>query len=365
MLRRQAITQLSLIATAILAASRVQAQNTPALKKLALLLPPAKGDYRRATSALLAGLKAAQGRDGGSLQMDVFVVDDRIDTLSNVYAEISSKGYALAVGPLPRDSVGLLADLQHVSVPTLALNWPDTDRPPVSNTIYFGLPVESDALYLAQVAFADASSQSSRRPLKASIVSASSPLARRATSAFGDAWKAQGGLLSEVIEADARLNGDQKAQLSGLESDVYFVPASIETARTVKSTLPKGSLLYGPAMLSTGVTAGNVGQTTSMRMPELDGYRVTDLPWLIQTDHPAVMSYPRQTTLSHQELQRLYALGIDAYRIARELVNGSTRFELDGVTGRLRFESSPERRVQRTPMLAEYRGGLLVPMDRI
>ena len=48
-------------------------------------------------------------------------------------------------------------------------------------------------------------------------------------------------------------------------------------------------------------------------------------------------SYPRWGGATDgYDMQRLYALGIDAYRIARELAlrpNGA--FELDGVTGRL------------------------------
>ena len=38
-------------------------------------------------------------------------------------------------------------------------------------------------------------------------------------------------------------------------------------------------------------------------------------------------------------MKRLYALGIDAYRIARELAaRPDSRFELDGVTGRLSID---------------------------
>jgi uncharacterized protein len=365
MQRRQAITRVSLLASAILAPLSLRAQNSLSGKKIALLLPPPNGEYRRATSAILSGLKSAQNRDGSGLSMDLFPVDERFDSLANAYQEIIAKGYSFAIGPLVKSSVTQLADLPSLPVPTLALNWPETDRAPAAgNTVFFGLPIESDAVFLARVAFEDASAQSTRRPLKACIVTNTSPLARRAASAFAETWKEQGAQLIEQVETDSKLSGEMRSLVGGVDADVYFVASTIETARAVKSSLPKDALLYGPSMLSTGVTASNLNQSAQNRTPELDGYKVTDLPWLIQTDHPAVMGYPRQATLSHQELQRLYALGIDAFRIAKELISGSNSFDLDGVTGRLKFDRSLDARIQRSPVLAEYRGGLLVPLDR-
>jgi uncharacterized protein len=364
MQRRQAITRVSLLASAILASRALRAQNSLAGKKIAVLLPPPSGEYRRATAAILAGLKAAQTRDGSGLSLDLFPVDERFDSLANAYQDITSRGYAFAIGPLVKSSVSQLTELPNLAVPTLALNWPESDRPAPGNTVFFGLPIESDAVFVARSAFAEASTLSTRRPLKACIVTNTSPLARRAASAFAESWKEQGAQVVDQIETDSKLNGEMRSLVGGVDADVYFVASTIETARAVKTSLPKDAQLYGPSILSTGVTASNLNQSAQNRTPELDGYKVTDLPWLIQTDHPAVMAYPRQSTLSHQELQRLYALGIDAFRCAKELMSGNNSFDLDGVTGRLKFDRSADARIQRSPVLAEYRGGLLVPLDR-
>ena len=51
------------------------------------------------------------------------------------------------------------------------------------------------------------------------------------------------------------------------------------------------------------------------------------------------MVYPRRaSTRGTLDLDRLYALGIDAFRVAREigLKGGAASFEMDGVTGRLK-----------------------------
>jgi outer membrane PBP1 activator LpoA protein len=50
-------------------------------------------------------------------------------------------------------------------------------------------------------------------------------------------------------------------------------------------------------------------------------------------------------------------LGIDAYRIAAEWIKGRQRFEIDGVTGRLRVDPDLAGRVERSPSLAVFVNG--------
>jgi hypothetical protein len=89
----------------------------------------------------------------------------------------------------------------------------------------------------------------------------------------------------------------------------------------------------------------------------MEGIAFVDMPWLIEPDHPAVMTYPRAATPYSAELERLYALGIDAYRVAAEWLKGGQRFELDGVTGRLRVDPVLAGRVERLPSLAVFVDG--------
>jgi hypothetical protein len=74
------------------------------------------------------------------------------------------------------------------------------------------------------------------------------------------------------------------------------------------------------------------------------------------------MSYPPFSTKENQarqtNLQRLYALGIDAYRVAREIAAHKREFTLDGVTGTLtiRFGKGIPY-FKRTGLPAVYRQG--------
>jgi hypothetical protein len=106
------------------------------------------------------------------------------------------------------------------------------------------------------------------------------------------------------------------------------------------------------------------GQVRHVRSSELDGVRLVEMPWQLQPDHPAVMAYPRAPRdMANVELQRLYALGIDALRVAAEIAAQRDQFELDGVTGRLQYDRAIDAtRIERQAVVAEYRGGLPVPL---
>jgi outer membrane PBP1 activator LpoA protein len=74
------------------------------------------------------------------------------------------------------------------------------------------------------------------------------------------------------------------------------------------------------------------------------------------------MVYPRPLE-SEQSLTmtRLYALGIDAFLVARELaLRPGTPFVIDGVTGHLEADGS---RLQRREAMAVYRDGNFEPVD--
>ena len=73
------------------------------------------------------------------------------------------------------------------------------------------------------------------------------------------------------------------------------------------------------------------------------------------------MSYPRQ---EHRDadLDRFYALGIDAFRVAQEILAGKTGFTLDGVIGRLKLGA--DHQFERILTGAQFDGGKLKNLGR-
>ena len=103
------------------------------------------------------------------------------------------------------------------------------------------------------------------------------------------------------------------------------------------------------------VNPGNIGPLVGF---DLAGVRFLDMPWLLQQDHPAVMIYPRQGFGGALDLDRLYALGIDAFRLSQALLVGTAGSVVDGVTGRIQL--TRDGQFVRELAAAHFSGGKLV-----
>src|SRR5918996_1049782 len=89
------------------------------------------------------------------------------------------------------------------------------------------------------------------------------------------------------------------------------------------------------AVTAYGTSQLNPGTGIATFSADVADVRFVDLPWMVQPDHPAVMVYARPGVRESDDIERLYALGIDAFRAAEDLLNGKRDIEIDGVTGRL------------------------------
>ena len=58
--------------------------------------------------------------------------------------------------------------------------------------------------------------------------------------------------------------------------------------------------------------------------------------------------------------ERLYALGIDAYRLTQQLLRGEEKTPLDGVTGKIVLEG--HHHFSRSLAAAEIDGGRVIPL---
>jgi len=76
---------------------------------------------------------------------------------------------------------------------------------------------------------------------------------------------------------------------------------------------------------------------------------------------PEFAKYTRRD-FGSASLERLYALGLDAFRIAEVMLDGPPeQFVLDGATGHVTLAEG--RQFVREGRLAVYRSGTLVPID--
>lgn len=316
-------------------------EPAPAPKHLALLLPLHSPVFGRAAEAFRQGYTTAASFQPG-LPVVSYPSGDQTEEILKAYRLAVKSGAALVVGPLTRDAVAALSK-EALPVPTLALNTPEHSPALPPNLYAFSLNVESEARQVARLAFAEG-----RR--SALTVSTSTPLGKRVQEAFSDEWLKLGGTLVERLNFTPNQNGYLKlrAAVVKIEADMLFLAAGAEKARAVRPYLDRAMPTYATSQIY-----DDNGQ--SRRNLDLNQIRFVEMPWLIQPDHPAVVTYPRPASPLNVEQERFYALGIDAYRISVLLLEPAPEaWPLDGVTGQIELDG---RQFSRELVAAQFRLG--------
>jgi uncharacterized protein len=308
----------------------------------------------RIAQALRNGFIAGHQRDGRQVPCEVLDVPDRPEDFAQIYREFAERDIKVVVGPLTRNGVNSLVDARPQAITTLALNLPDVDRRLPDYALGFTLAIEGEARQLAKIAYDEAAIRiPSRRPLRGAVVYTAGALQKRAALAFVEQWRDLGGEMGQPLEAELRSPAAVRAGLQALTPDVVLLSATVDAVKAFKGQVPKSAQAYATSISNPMAT------TPAGKAADLDGVRMTEMPFLVQGDHPAVMAYPKAPRGFTVDLQRVYALGIDAFRVGAELLTNNAQFELDGVTGRLRIDRN-EGLLERISLLTEVRGGQLV-----
>jgi outer membrane PBP1 activator LpoA protein len=328
--------------------------------RIALLLPMQSSTLGSAADAVRAGFMASVERDGAGFQVDLISTSDNAAEALDAYARASAN-HDIIVGPLSRPAVSALAAGGPLARPTVALNHPENRaevRGPLPRRMWVaGLSLEDEARQVAEWA-------ARRHPNgRVLILTGNAPWAQRAAAAFEARWSELGHTSQRyaVPSTDGQV---EPGLLDGLKNrldidapELLFAALDVPELRQVRTRIGTTLPCYGGGSI-------NPGRSSGMGIAELDGIHVVDLPWLILPDHPAVMVYPRPAE-NEQPLymQRLYALGIDAFLVARELaLHPDAPSAIDGVSGRLTLDPAGQslRRVEAT---AVYHDGSFNPVN--
>lgn len=286
--------------------------------------------------------------------------DERPAQVTRALQVARERGAQLVVGPLTRAQVNVALQTD-VGLPVITLSLPDNDVLAAPTLLAFGLGIEQEARIVVRAALAQLAPPSgapTRLSPRFVLLAGDGPLARRASAAF-QAELREAGERVTVIDAVQRYDALQTLgdRVFRLEPDAVFLALDAREAAIVRPRLIQEVPLYATSIVNLGGAEG------ALLAPELDGVRFVDSPWLLEPDHPAVMVFARPEQALSAELQRLYALGIDAFRLAMLWVAGRTEFALDGVTGELRVDRGRSVRVERRPSFAVFRKGAVQRID--
>ncbi|MDD2929936.1 MAG: penicillin-binding protein activator [Sideroxydans sp.] len=295
---------------------------------IALILPLRSPVYGRAAEAVQLGFLSAAEEQPNELPVRIYSANDEKFEVAELYRQALAQGALAVAGPLTRNGVAALAENTALPVPTLALNLLETER--TDQLYFFGLPPESEARQAARWA-------ASNGLLTATVVRTGSTLSKRLAQAFEEEWQRTGGFLwpEIVYEGDP----SEIRLLGGEAGSMVFLASEPDQARMIRPYIFSDIPVYATSQIFTG----NGNNLVNYDLAEI---RFFDMPWVIQPDHPAVMVYPRVEPPYPLDMERLYALGVDAYRMLQVLYHHNTAnaLPLDGVTGKLTLAGNQVKR---------------------
>lgn len=365
--------------------------DTGTAAPIALLLP-LSGPLAAAGSAVRDGFMAAANAQAGGPVVrvyDVGAVDtdgSSVEVLS-AYEQARREGAAFVVGPLDKGGVKALYTLGSLPVPTLALNHNEDSAMLPANLYEFGLAPGDEASHAAERAWLDGHTRAlvltpegewGERILRAfrdrlerlgGIVVAHQSYAPEAQDVAGPIRKLLDYRTAEEAAKDARKVA-RKDMSKGAGKDKKDKPTRRQDADFIfLAALPNQARIIHPQLryyyafdLPVYATSHLYGAKPDPGPDQdLDGIFFSDMPWVLADNTPqkalsdALLAQKGETFYA---LRRLYALGVDAYRVIAQLprLQNSSAERFEGDTGSLRLDEA--HRLRRQPIWARFENGV-------
>lgn len=348
-------------------------------KKIAVLLPET-GPLGPAGRAIRDGLSAefyqekSKNNSAPTLQ---FYNTATTTPITAIYQKAVSDGANLVIGPVNKPEIEMLIAANAITVPTLALNYTNNGKLP-DNLYEFGISPQAEAIEVANKAW-----QAGHR--NAIVLSPRGGWGVGVAQAFSHRWQALGGRvvgtlyyggdplslardikqLLQVRQYKVRTkqaNGASFMKEIGKrreDFDVFFLAGLPEMARQIRPLLKFYYAGHVPVYAISSIYSG----TPNPRLDrDLDGVIFCDMPAVLK---PTAHIIPEtQTNLAWPNTLppyvRLYALGLDAYRISTQLrwLLLFPKLGLNGATGQLMLDQ--KHQVQQTLLFAQMQHGVPV-----
>ncbi len=288
---------------------------------IALLLPLSSKTLGTAAESVKDGFTAAaSAKPETELPIRIYPVNEQTDDLLLTYKQAVMEGARVVVGPLTKPGLTMLANSNAVSVPTLALNSPEANVQLPAKLFSFAISAEAEARQVAKLIYDSGRS-------RVLVVSNDTPLNRRIAAAFSDTWKKLGNTVEDDFQLGAKTAYSKlRERVDAGQPEAIFLALDSRKARLARPYL--GSLIptYATSQVHNGKLNAPINQ-------DLVGVQFVDMPWLVDRQNELVAAYPVSDKALSADFDRLYALGIDAYRLAARLARGQAPAGLEGVTG--------------------------------
>jgi len=326
------------------APAETKAAATPAPKPawLALVLPLRSATYGRAADAVKEGFSAAAAAAG--LRFEVIAHGD--GDVREALDAAKAAGARVIVGPLVRDDVKAIAGVGRDVPWIIALNQLDDGNALPPRVYTLALAIDGEARQLARRARGGGAQS-------IVVVGADNALQKRFADAFVGEWILAGGGPPVTLRFDRapEMLAVLRREFARAAPDAVLLAVDAQDAALVKPYL--GTV---PAYASSQV----YDRQTPGDLLELDNVLFVEIPWLADPGAAAFSRIARREYPS-AAFDRLYALGVDAFRVAQAFADGTPpeKLEFDGATGHLTLD--PSRQFVREATVLQFRAGQIVP----
>ncbi|MBK1721732.1 penicillin-binding protein activator [Thiocystis violacea] len=285
---------------------------------------PRSGRFAAAAKVIQDGIEAASRADSGGQRPAL--------DFSSSSSATTRKGVDYVIGPLEKSSVDALLSKRSLAVPTLALN-EATRSTQVTNLFQFSLSPENEAAEVASKAAA----MGAKRAL---VLYPKDAWGERLASAFRRQWSNLGGTVTGQASFDPSWSSYDKtlgSLLKGKDADMLFLVATAKMARKIYPQILAATDKPLPVISTSHVYTGNPGEAADQA---LVGLYFVDIPWMLDNTNSGPLSR-RGSSAASGPLARLYAMGIDAYRVTPRLTSlaKSPGAYYPGQTGGLSIDS--------------------------
>jgi hypothetical protein len=364
------------------------ASGTSYPEKVALLLP-FTGRYAAQAEAVRDGFMAAHYASGAMPEVALFDTTDYPGGATRAYQEARAWGAGFVVGPLTREGVTELAVPNAASgadapadpaTPLLALNYLDHGAATPERLWQFGLLPEGEAEAVADHAIALGLT-------RAVALYPKGDWGARMMAAFQRRLEAQGGVLLSaqlydpgVEEKDfstsimRMLNVDESRSRAGLVANLLGGKLETEprrrrdaefvfvATRDREAPLLRAQLRFHRASELPTFSTSHVYRTDGAPETDLDGIEFADMPWAIDAGDPTRVELAALWPGGVARQARLYALGLDAYRLIPQLANlpAPLAEPVPGATGLLTMQEG--HRIKRDLFWARFERGVPQPV---
>ena len=316
----------------------ISATDTPG--QIALLLP-LSGPLAIAGQTVRDGVMTAYfSNQNLDQKIPIRIYDTHDHAIDKLYQQAVDHGAEVIIGPLDKQSVSQLTTIKPLPIPIVALNYSH----PADNIYQFGISPEYESHLVANKGRQDGHQ-------RAMIIYPEGAWSQHLSQQFAQAWQASGGLIVETFQYKNNQNLDQSIR------QVLGVTASQHRARTLRRELANSRiqstprrrqdidmifLIANPAQgrqimpLLKFHYAGDIpvyatsmifaGHNNPQQDRDLNGIIFVDIPWIFDEQNIT------DSLIGQQQDKRLYALGLDAYQLARQ-VNHLNRYQYSGIPG--------------------------------